>query len=125
MSSSVFLSGDERLSDLHDDDAIWVTAFLYPGIGPADSDGCIMQYVIDQIKIGNVVTGGCSISRTESGCISIALPLARVGRYTPGILEHAEVLASWWLRKIHEGTIQLDRKHIFQQYVCIDLKGSK
>lgn len=115
MSSSVFLSGDERLSDLHDNDAVWVTAFLYPEIGPADSDGFIMQYMIDQIKIGNVITGRCSISRAEPGCISIALPLARVGRYAPGVLEHAEVLANWWLHQIREGAIQLDRKHIFQQ----------
>jgi hypothetical protein len=106
------MSGGEHLSDVHDDDAVWVTAFLRD-LCHTDSDERIMEYVVGQIKAGEVITGICSLSRSGSGYISIGLPTARVSRYVPGLLQHAEVLANWWLEQIREGIIQLDREHIF------------
>lgn len=112
--NSVFLCCGKHLSDIHDKDAIWVTAFFLKNIIPADSDEYIMQYVLDQIKTGQVIVGTRSISRIRTRCISLALPISRVARYIPGVLAHAQVLAGWWLQQIREGTIQLDREHIFR-----------
>lgn len=104
----------ENLSDIHDEDAIWVTAIFHKHITSADSDEYIMQHVLDQINTGQVIIGARSISRVEPRCISLALPVSRVARYVPGVLEHVQVLATWWLQQIREGTIQLDREHIFR-----------
>lgn len=112
MPSNVFTCSGTRLSDCYDSDAIWVTVILLD-ISPTDNDEHIMQYVVDQIKAQNVITGTCSLSRAGPGCISIALPLNRVSRHYPGLLEHAANLANWWLERVREGTIQLDREHIF------------
>jgi len=112
MASTVFMSDGEHLLGPYED-AIWVTVILHKEIGPIDGDEHIMQYVVDQIKAHNVITGACSLSSKEAGCISIALPLNRVSGHYLGLLEHAEAIANWWLEQIRKSTIQLDRRHIF------------
>jgi hypothetical protein len=112
MPSNVFMCSGTRLSECSDSDAIWVTVLLLD-ISPADNDEYIMQYVLDRIQAQIVIIGNSSLSRARPKCISIALPLDRVSRHYPGLLEHAANVATWWLEQIHEGTIQLDRGHIF------------
>ena len=110
---SVFMFEGANISDMHDDDAVWVTVILNHHISPADSDERIMQFVVDQIKVGEVVIGPCSLSLVGAQCISLGLPVDRISRYILGALCHADALAAWWLEQIREGVIQLDRSHIF------------
>ncbi|KAJ5881402.1 uncharacterized protein N7529_000074 [Penicillium soppii] len=112
MPNSVFMSGGGHVADSCDNDAFWVTVIL-EDVSPTDSDQDIMQYVADQIKAANVITGSSSLSRVGPRCISIGLPLNRVSRHYLGLLEHAETLADWWLEQIRAGTVYLDREHIF------------
>ncbi|CAI7586555.1 unnamed protein product [Penicillium bialowiezense] len=97
---SAFMFEGVNLSDIHDTDAVWVTVKLLHHISSTDDDERVMQFVVDQIKDGEVVVGTCSLSRPGA-------------QYLPGALSHAQALANWWLEQIREGTIRLDRKHIF------------